>query len=64
MSHYECNKCHGRFRDEHECPADGEMLLTRIIALEEMLRDAQERILELGSRVSSLESRAGGQGDG
>ena len=63
MSHYICNKCHGRFRDEHDCPADGEMLLTRIVALEEMLRDAQDRILDLGSRVSRLESQAGSKGD-
>jgi hypothetical protein len=47
MSHTNCDRCGARYRDEHECPEDGEMLLTRIVALEEMLALALERIKAL-----------------
>jgi hypothetical protein len=53
MSHTICEDCGARYRDEHECPEDGEMLLTRIVALEEMLATALKRIEALEAAEST-----------
>jgi predicted metal-binding protein len=55
MSHTTCSDCGARYRDEHECPEDGEMLLDRIRELEARVEALSETVMDLRLRVGSVE---------
>ncbi len=52
MSHWTCEHCGGRFRDEHVCAADPEVT-NRIID------DMQDQIDDLKARLATIEEKLG-----
>jgi hypothetical protein len=61
VSHSICEKCGNRYRDEHECPEDGDMILERVRDLEDDVAELQQlaaQIRVLESQVRSLQMSA------
>lgn len=57
MSHWTCEHCGGRFRDEHRCDRDPANVAEDLDGLVNEVRDLAAEIRELEARMTRLETQ-------
>lgn len=62
MSHWTCEHCGGRFRDEHTCDQDPEVVTSEIMDLKVQVASLTEMMSVALNRIARLEA-AQRQGD-